>query len=114
MTSPRMNALVKPRGMWTGLITVERVGQPEHVAHQDRVLVGRDAVDDRVALADRLDEAGLEAAVEERREQPERERGLAAVHARGREVELAHRRQRTSVASGCFCRRSSASRGRGP
>ena len=93
-----MNAFVKPRGMWTGLMTVERVRQAEDVAHEDRVLVGRDVTDERVTLADRLDESGLEAAVHERREQPERERRLAAVHAGGREVDLSHPRQGTATA----------------
>ena len=63
VTSPRMKAFVKPRGMWTGLMTLEGVGQAEDVAHEDRVLVGRDVIDERVTLADRLDERRLEAAL---------------------------------------------------
>ena len=35
----------------------ERLGQAEDLLHQDRVLVGRDAVLDDRALADRLEEA---------------------------------------------------------
>ena len=90
MTSPRMYALVKPRGMWTGLITVSASVKPERGAHQDRVLVGGLAVDDRVALADRLGEADVQAAVVQRREQAEGDGGLAAVHAGRGEVELSH------------------------
>ena len=73
---------------------VELVGQIEGRLHQDGVLVGRRPVDDRVALADRLDEAGPVAARHDRGEKTERDRRLAAVHAGGGEVELAHRRCR--------------------
>ena len=85
-----MNALVKPRGMCTGLMASSASGMREHAADQDRVLVGRHAVDHVVALPDRLHEAGVEPAVHERRQQAKRERGLAAVHAGGGEVQLAH------------------------
>ena len=66
------------------------VGQAERGAHEDGVLVGRDVVDERVALPDRLGEGGREAPLDEGRQEPQRERGLAAVHARGRQVDLPH------------------------
>ena len=68
-----------------------RVGQPEDLAHEDRVLVGRHAVLDDRPLADRLHEPGVEPAAEEPVEQPEAGGGLAAVLARRREIDLAHR-----------------------
>ena len=39
----------------------ERLGEVEHAAHEDRVLVGRDAVLDDGPLADRLHEPGARA-----------------------------------------------------
>ncbi len=71
----------------------ELVGHPEHRADQDRILVRGDAIDDRVPLAHGLHEAGRETAVHERRQESQRERGLAAVHAGRGEIHLAHRDQ---------------------
>ena len=85
-----MYALVKPRGMWTGLIIGQRIRQAERGTHEDRVLVGRLAVDDRVSLADRLGEADVQAAVVQCGQQPQRDGGLAAVHAGRGEIELPH------------------------
>ena len=53
-----------------------RVGQPEHLAHEDRVLVRRDAVLDDRPLADRLHEAG---STPRRQEQPSKSPRLAVV-----------------------------------
>ena len=47
-----------------------RIGQPEDAAHQDGVLVRRDAIDQCIALTHRLDEARLVSAVDERGQQP--------------------------------------------
>ena len=71
----------------------ERLGQAEDVAHQDGVLVGRDAVLDHRALADRLHEPGRQAAPQEPVEDAEADRGLAPVLAGGGEVDVpqAHR-----------------------
>ena len=69
---------------------VERVGQVEDALHEDRVLVGRDAVLDDRALADRLDEAGREAAPLEAVEHAEADGGLAAVLPGRGEVDVAH------------------------
>ena len=85
-----MYDLVKPRGMWTGLITPYGSGRPKTVPHQDGVLVGRDPVLDDRPLADRLHEPGAQAAPPEAVEQPERGGGLAAVLAGGGEVQVAH------------------------
>ena len=56
-----MYSFVKPRGMWTGLMTAYGSGRP-NARHQDRVLVGRQAVLDDRPLADRLEERGPEPA----------------------------------------------------
>ena len=69
---------------------VERFGQPEHAAHEDRVLVGRDAVLDDRPLADRLDEPDGEASLLESVEDAEADRRLAAVLPRGGEVDVPH------------------------
>ena len=87
-TSPAMYAFVKPRGMCTGLSDRVRLRQPEGRAHQDGVLVGRLAVVDDGSLADGLHEPGVEPAPHEPLEQPEGGRGLAAVLAGRREVQL--------------------------
>jgi hypothetical protein len=68
----------------------ESVGQAEGRLHQDRVLVGRLAVDDRVALADRLRKTDVVTTILERGHEPQRDRRLAAVHARRGEVQLPH------------------------
>jgi hypothetical protein len=73
-----------------GAQRVGRIRQPEDALHEDRVLVDRLSVDHAVALPDRLDEPGLQPAADERGEQAERDRRLAAVLARGREIDLAH------------------------
>ncbi len=104
-----MNDLVKPRGMWTGLITSSGSPDAEDRAHQDGVFVGRRAVHDGVALADRLHEPGREPSIEHRREQSEGEGRLATVHAGGCQIDLSHAPQGTApacrLASSRACRR---------
>ena len=69
----------------------ERLAQAEDLLHQDRVLVGRDAVLDDRALADRLQEARRQATPQEPVEDAEADRGLAAVLPGRGEVDMAHR-----------------------
>ena len=71
----------------------ERLGQPEDVPHEDRVLVRRHAVLDDGPLADRLHEPGRQARASEAVEHPEADRGLAPVLAGRGEIDLAHRRR---------------------
>ena len=70
---------------------VERIGQAERLAHQHGVLVGARAVDDEVALPDRLQEAEPQAALADRGEQAEARGRLAAVLAGGRQEDRAWR-----------------------
>src|SRR5206468_4408728 len=65
--------------------------QVEHIAHEDGVLVGRHAVLDDRPLPDGLQERGREATREAAVEKAETDGRLATVHARRREVDLAHR-----------------------
>ena len=100
-----MKALVKPARDVHRAHELERVGEAEDGAHEDGVLVGRDVVDEGVALPDRLGEGRRQAARQERREEPERERRLAAVHARRGQVHLSHRPHRTAQARAMACAR---------
>ena len=68
----------------------ERFGQPEDLLHEDRVLVGRDAVLDDRPLADRLQEAGRQAAPLEAVEDAQADRGLAPVLPGRGEVDMTH------------------------
>jgi hypothetical protein len=70
---------------------LERFAQVEDVLHQDRVLVGGDAILDDRALADRLQEARRQPSPLEAVEDAEADRGLAPVLPGGREVDVAHR-----------------------
>ena len=74
----------------------ERLAQAEDLLHEDRVLVGRDAVLDDRALPDRLQEARRQAAPQEPVEDAEADRGLAPVLPGRGEVDVAHRRRRGS------------------
>ena len=74
--SPAMYALVKPRGMWTGLIDGIGSVRPKTCLHEDRVLVGRHPVLDDRPLADRLHEAGCRGP---RRRKPSRSPRLVVV-----------------------------------
>ena len=69
-----------------------RLRQVEDRAHEDGVLVGGVAVVDHGALADGLDEPGVEAAPPEPVDEPQRGGRLAAVLPGRGEVELAHGR----------------------
>ena len=68
----------------------ERLAQAEDVLHEDRVLVGRDAVLDDRALADRLQEPGRQPAPLEAVEDAEADRGLAPVLPGRGQVDVAH------------------------
>ena len=69
----------------------ERLAQVEDLLHQHRVLVGRDAVLDDRALADRLQEARRQATPQEPVEDAEADRGLAAVLPGRGQVDMSHR-----------------------
>ena len=64
--------------------------QPEDLLHQDGVLVGRDAILDDRPLADRLQEAGGQAATLEAVEDTEADRGLAPVLPGRGEIDMPH------------------------
>ena len=68
----------------------QRLAQTEDVAHQDRVLIGRDAVLDDRALADGLQEAARQSPAEEAVHDPEADRGLAPVLARRGQIDVSH------------------------
>jgi hypothetical protein len=69
---------------------LEGIAQAERRAHEDGVLVGRRVADERVALAHGLDEGRVQPTLDEGGEETQREGRLAAIHARGREVDLPH------------------------
>ena len=71
---------------------LERLGKVEDALHEDGVLIGRNAILDHGALADRLDEPGRQSPPQEPVHDPEAERGLAAVLAGRGEVYVAQGR----------------------
>ena len=85
-----MYALVKPRGMWTGLITGIDSGSPK----TSRIRTASSSAGTPSSMTVRwptgLMKPVREAAPQEAVEEPEAGGGLAAVLAGGGEVELAH------------------------